>query len=216
MNGGGGGKGGVAAANCLRWGHFALIRKSIYDSAQKTPEQAQARLNVRPYLCYSFCHCVSVCVCVGVCWYLLRNYLIRKCLLPAHNTLYACFYCAATRWKGNPAHTHTHTYMGAALCACVWRRQRVVCLYILYLSLCLCVCVVEFVYFLLTFFTRVCVCWGLFARLDCRFKDSTANSSAAPAVRLSYSTLPVCVCVWVVCVTLPLGGNERSLVVNPT
>lgn len=211
----------MAAANCLRWGHFALIRKSIYDSAQKTPEQSQASTrpgsmcaHIYAIVFVTVCLCVCARECAGICCQ-ITLFANVCCLLIIRFTP---VFIVRQRDERATLHTHTHTYMGAALCACVWRRQRVVCLYALYLSLCLCVCVVEFVYFLLTFFTRacVCVCWGLFARLDCRFKDSTANSSAAPAVCLSYSTLPVCVCVWVVCVTLPLGGNERSLVVNPT
>lgn len=160
MNGGGWRKRGSGSCKVSPLGPLC-VDKQIHlwqrtkDSGAGTG-RGQARLNVRPYLCYSFCHCVSVCV--GVCWYLLPNYLIRKCLLPAHNTLYACFYCAATRWKGKPAHTHTHTPTWGQLCVrvCGVDSASSACMHCI--SLCVCVCVWLSLFIFCWRFSRVCVC----------------------------------------------------------
>lgn len=144
---------------------------------------------------------VTVCLCVwecaGICCQ-ITLFANVCCLLIIRFTP---VFIVRQRDERASLHTHTHTYMGATLCACVWRRQRVVCLYTLYLSLCLCVCVVEFVYFLLTFFTRACVCvLGVVCtpRLPLQGLHSELVSSSRCELKL-LNVACLCMCVGCLC-----------------
>lgn len=163
MNGGGGGQGGVAAANCLRWGHFALIRKSIYDSAQKTPEQAQAEARPGSMCAHIYAIVfVTVCLCVwecaGICCQ-ITLFANVCCLLIIRFTP---VFIVRQRDERATLHTHTHTPTWGQLCVrvCGVDSASSACIYCISLCVCVCVWLSLFIFCWRFSRVRVCVCVG--------------------------------------------------------